>query len=242
MHDPHAIYLTANQRALPGSRALAKQQGRTCLSTPQSWRRRARHLAVPHAAEHKGLAEYLPACFAAGLAAAILLVDPGVSLAAEARHPPLCTLTLGTEHGIQLLWTSHIMPIIWSQMDVIACQESTMPHGSRDSLATVHLQITRLCMDRVRGMVMCPCPMTPLPPGCTGRAAPATCHPPGRRRRCCPWRSATCSPTMPGRACSSAPTILTGLRITCSCMPHFCCSLCTYLGCLLPHQYGPCST
>ena len=49
--------------------------------------KRARHLTVSHAADQKGLVEYLPACFAAGLAAAILLIDPGSSLAAEVRLP-----------------------------------------------------------------------------------------------------------------------------------------------------------
>ena len=87
MHDPHAIINTTSRRALPGLPTLPRYQAYTCSSASDNGRKRARHLTVSHAADQKGLVEYLPACFAAGLAAAILLIDPGSSLAAEVRLP-----------------------------------------------------------------------------------------------------------------------------------------------------------
>lgn len=90
MHEPSVISTATNWRTIPGLVALPKDNNYRSSFAPQGGRIRTRHIAVPHAAGRKGFLEHLPACLAAGLAAAILLVDPGISFAAEAR--PLPTL------------------------------------------------------------------------------------------------------------------------------------------------------
>ncbi len=145
-----------------------------------------------------GFAAQVKCCIAAGIAAAVMLVDAGSTLAADAgfssetnqaQAPSFCLL------GCYMSYLCHNVSLNGHRRD-------NCTHSASGVLSSkIHRPELCLCACRCRNMAMCPSPMMQLPPGGTERADTATCHLPGRWRPFSHWRRETCSQMMRGRGC-----------------------------------------